>query len=64
MQTLLPPKQFKRAVDLQPIKKNEKKPHEKSQSFTTSVEHRPTISKYLILLEEVQNANLNDNICT
>ena len=64
MQILLPPKRFKHAIDLQSIKKNNAYPHaEPHEEPLTNKEHRPIISKYSMLPEKMQNANLNDNLC-
>ena len=61
MQILPPPKRFKHAINLQPIENainNAKNAIDAElQSFTTSAEHRPSASKYSILLEKIQNAN-------
>ena len=59
MQILLPLEYFEHAVDLQPIKQDAE-----SQSSIISVEHRLVISEYLTVPKEMQNANLNDNLCT
>ena len=75
MQTLLSLEHFKHAVNLQSIEVKNRNPldattlidlaerHAEPQTLTTSIEHRPGISKFLTFPDKIKEANQMDNQC-